>query len=151
MVQRSVRLITPCPANDRWPEGYWVLEQGRFTDPASLGSLIEGMKRRHMRTALRAGDPVRFRPDLRFEESERGFVLQARGARTSFAGPPRMRELGRALARGAAPAGELAIALEDEHGRPAALTMNALNQVFDAGALDEEPRAAPPPSGGDPA
>ena len=139
MVHRSVRLITPCPAGDRWPEGYWVLEEARFDDASDLASLVEGMKERHMRTALRAGDPVRFRPDVRFEPGDRGFVVHGRGARTAFAGPPLLREVGSAIASGDATAGGIAIRVEDETGRPAALTMNVLNQVFDAGVLDEEP------------
>ena len=143
MVRRSVRLITPCPASDRWPQGYWVLEEGRFEDAADLAALLESMKERHMRTALRASDRVRFRPDIHLEPADRGFAVHGRGARTAFAGPPLLAEIGRAIARGDATAGELALRLEDEHGRPAALTMNVLNQVFDAGVLDEEPALAP--------
>jgi radical SAM family RiPP maturation amino acid epimerase len=145
MVHRSVRLITPCPASDRWPEGYWVLDERRFSDAGDLATLVEEMKRRHMRTALRADDRVRFRPDLRFEPAEHGFAVQGRGARTGFSGPPLLREVGGAIASGSSTAGEIAVALEDENGRPAALTMNVLNQIFDAGVLDEEPQLSEPP------
>lgn len=59
MVRKSVRLITPCPSSDAWPNGYWVLEECRFTDGEDLAVLLDGMMERHMAITLRAGDPVR--------------------------------------------------------------------------------------------
>jgi hypothetical protein len=64
MVERRVRLITPCPSSDRWPDGYWVLDDRRFRDGEEFADLLEAMTERHMRATLRAGDPARFRPDL---------------------------------------------------------------------------------------
>ena len=32
MVERNVRLISPCNASERWPLGYRIYDEGTFTD-----------------------------------------------------------------------------------------------------------------------
>jgi radical SAM family RiPP maturation amino acid epimerase len=100
MVRRRVRLITPCPSSDRWPDGYWIFEEGHFQTAAGLDALLEGMMDRHMKTAVGAADVVRFRRDLVFEKAENGYRLHAFGAKSTFAGDPRFgpqrQELGEA-------------------------------------------------------
>jgi radical SAM family RiPP maturation amino acid epimerase len=139
MVRRTVRLITPCPSDARWPDGYWTYEEARFEDAASLRTLLEGMIERHMRATLRAGDRGRFRADLRYDPAADGFRLHAFGATTTVTGGPELRALGDALAGGDRTVGEIAVALEDALDRPAPTTMGTLNRIFDDGVLDEEP------------
>ena len=140
MVEQRLRLITPCPSSGRWPDGYWVLDDRRFRDAEEFEDLLESMTARHMTTALRASDPARFRPDLAVTCGDDAIRAAGYGATTSVTGVPHLRELGEALAARALTVGELAIEHEDRHGWPAERTMHTLNQIFDAGVLDEEPR-----------
>jgi len=140
MVERRVRLITPCPASDRWPDGYWVLDDRHFRDGEEFEAHLEDMMERHMGTAIRASQPARFRPDLRITCDGHTIHAAGWGATTRVAGGGHVAELAEALVRGDLTAGELAVQREDLYGRSAAMTMDTLNQIFAAGALDEEPR-----------
>jgi hypothetical protein len=139
MVEQRVRLITPCPASDRWPDGYWVLDDRRFRDSQEFDALLEEMTERHMATALRASDSVRFRQDLKVSLDEHAIRATGHGITTSVTGLPHLPELGAALVSGRFSVGQLALHREDRYGQPAERTMFALNQIFDKGVLDEEP------------
>jgi hypothetical protein len=141
MVEQRIRLITPCPASDRWPDGYWVLDDRRFRDGEEFEAITEDMMERHMTTALKASDPARLRPDLKVSWDDKAIQATGFGATTTIAGEPHLREFAEALVSGRLTAGELAVEREDLFDRPAARTMLTLNQIFDAGAFDEEPRA----------
>jgi len=140
MVERRIRLITPCPASERWPDGYWVLDDRHFRDAEEFEAHLEDMIERHMVSAMRASQPARFRPDLRISCDGETIRAVGFGASTTVAGGGNIRELADALIRGDLTAGELALEREDRHGHPAANTMDTLNRIFAAGALDEEPR-----------
>jgi radical SAM family RiPP maturation amino acid epimerase len=142
MPRRRVRLITPCPASDRWPDGYWTLEEGHFETAADLEALLDGMTRRHMKASVRASDIPRFRADLEFEASDGGFVLRATGCVASFKGVGQTL-FGKAIAEGRRTAGEIALQMEREFEAPMEDTFNNLNGLFDGGYLDEEPAFTP--------
>lgn len=148
MVRRTVRLLTPCPSSDIWPNGHWVLEEGHFDDAEGLSALLEGMMERHMPITLRARDRVRLRADLEPSVTPEEIRLSSYGAVTRFANTPRMGTLLQAVAAGDRTAGEIVVDLENSLGWPAEEAMSALNGLFDQGLLDEEPRgtavAAPP-------
>jgi hypothetical protein len=97
------------------------------------------MMRRHMRTALRAVDVARFRPDLTFRALDDGFAVTTYGGTITFQGSEIMRAAGAAVASGDRTCGDIVIDLEDRHGWPAAETMDFLNDLFADGLLDEEP------------
>jgi radical SAM family RiPP maturation amino acid epimerase len=139
MVRRSVRLVTPCPSGDRWPDGYWVYEEGRFTSGEDLAVLLEGMMRRHMRTAVRAAEVARFRPDLVFRALDDGFAVTAYGGTVTFSGRDFMRAIGQAVAGGDRTFGDIVVDLENREGWPVDETMDFLNELFAEGLLDEEP------------
>lgn len=44
LVDHSVKLISPCPSSDQWPDGYIVFDERRYSDPdsfrAAVGALI---------------------------------------------------------------------------------------------------------------
>jgi radical SAM family RiPP maturation amino acid epimerase len=139
MVHRTVRLITPCPSSDRWPSGHWVYEETRFDDAAHLHEILHGMMERHMRTALRSGDPLRLRRDLRVEVFDDGFAALGYGGSIAYRDNPLAREIGEALRVGDSTAGELALRLEDRGGASAPEVFDLLNQIFHQGLLEEEP------------
>jgi radical SAM family RiPP maturation amino acid epimerase len=144
MVRKSVRLISPVPCTDEWPNGYWVIEEANFTDPESFRELLTGMVERHMSTTLRASTPVRFRPDIKFARTENGGRMTSYGLTTNFPAGRGYERICEALVEGKSTAGEIAIAVEDHDGVPAHEAMNILYGFFGKGMLDEAPR--PPQS-----
>jgi radical SAM family RiPP maturation amino acid epimerase len=153
MVQRTVKLITPCPSSETWPNGYWIVDSGRFRDAGEFAALLDAMMERHMPTALRARDRVRLRPDLKLLVDGDEIHLESFGAITKITSIARVEPMVRSVVKGTLTAGEIAIDMEDRLGWPAEKAMTALNWLFDEGLLDEEPCqstvvAAPSPASG---
>ena len=146
IVRRTVRLITPCPSSDRWPDGYWIFEEGQFGSATELDALLDGMMENSMRTSLTPEDRVRFRRDLCHESTEHGFLLRAFGtvSRCEHASAETaafLRLLGEGIAEGTSTADELAEKLSLSLEIPNRRTLAQLNQFFAEGHLDEEPAA----------
>ena len=140
MVNRSIRLVTPCPSDDIWPSGHWVLEETRFEDADDFASQLEGLIDRNMRTSLRASDPARFRRDLKIELTPDGFKAKGFGAVVTYEGGiPSSREVAAELLKGHPTVGDLTLAIEERLKTPAAAVFDFLNRLFDDGMMDEEP------------
>ena len=60
MVNRSVKLISPCEADERWPLGYIVFDEATFADAGEFRSAIQRMLDTHMTPTLRLDAPVSF-------------------------------------------------------------------------------------------
>jgi radical SAM family RiPP maturation amino acid epimerase len=54
----EVRLISPVPASDRWPLGYRIYGQAKFTDIASFRKALDGLINTGMKNALKINDVV---------------------------------------------------------------------------------------------
>ncbi|MCH2171875.1 radical SAM family RiPP maturation amino acid epimerase [Myxococcota bacterium] len=144
MVNRSIRLVTPCPSDEIWPEGHWILDEANFTDGDDFAQRIEGMIDQHMRPSLRASDPGRFRRDLQIEILPDGFKAQGFGELVTYeGGTPSSREVATELLKGHHTVGEVALALEDRLNVPASTVFSFLNDLFDRSLLDEEPSGNP--------
>lgn len=148
MVNRSIRLVTPCPSDDIWPSGHWVLEETCFEDADDFAEQIEGLIDRNMRVSLRASDPGRFRRDLKIELIPDGFEARGFGAVATYQGGiPSARELAAELLKGHPTVGDVTLAIEERLNTPAATVFDFLNRLFDDGLMDEEPpRGAVPAS-----
>lgn len=143
MVDKSVKLITPCNASSRWPLGYWIVAEGTFGTAGELRALLETMIARHCRKYLRAADTVRLRPDLRVAVEGDRVVLSALGA-TSTIGPlPDASSLASVLTEGTHEVTEIAVSRLDRYGIPPDATMTLLDELFRQGVLDEEPAVVP--------
>ncbi|MEW6282970.1 MAG: radical SAM family RiPP maturation amino acid epimerase, partial [Candidatus Eremiobacterota bacterium] len=104
MVERTVRLISPCSAGPHWPLGYRVHAQGRFEDAAGFASLLSSMATPHiLRLDLPLEEPVGWRPGIRLElDGAGGFRLKSPFQEAHFpaAGQPGLEALGQALCEG---------------------------------------------------
>ncbi|GGW25251.1 radical SAM family RiPP maturation amino acid epimerase [Streptomyces alanosinicus] len=138
MVDRSVQLITPCDASDRWPLGYWVLDKGTFDSAAELGELLESMITNRMRTRLRLQDPVSLRPDVKVTVADGELRAVSRGQRLTLVQAD-LDDLADCLTQGVASVEDLAVRRERRAGIPLTQTLAWLNSLFDEGLLDEEP------------
>lgn len=142
MVERRVELITPCPASARWPLGFWVIDAATFSSPADLDAIMRRMIAEHMPSDLPLLEPVRLRPDLSVRMiDETSLKLQSRLTLT-ISSQPGARQLADLLANGNCSPAEIAERRELEADVPQAETLYLLQDLFDKGIFDEEPRPA---------
>lgn len=139
MLKGTVKLVTPVPSCDRWPNGYWIFEEAHFTDAASFRTGIEGMIERHMPAQPKLDDTIRFRRDLEFALGDRQFTLKSYGLKTTVNPGTGVREIGEMIARGNRTLAEIVLEAEDALGLPAEEAMILIYHLFDRGLLDEEP------------
>jgi radical SAM family RiPP maturation amino acid epimerase len=139
MVDRSVKLISPCNANDRWPLGYIVYDEGTFSDANELKILLERMISDHMPLAVRPNDLMNFRHDLKYESLDDGFKLSTKSKTFNFRHDPYLRELGDVIHKGSKTAQEIAD-MFDTRGVSPAYTFHNFNLMLEKGVLDDEPK-----------
>lgn len=139
MVRRTVRLITPCPASDKWPNGYWVIDQGTFSNAQDFKELLQSLIERNLHGDLRYDSPVRLLKDARVESTLDTITIHTPLCVTTFRGYPLAELLAKSIAEGTMTAGQIAVRIEDETGEPAAEIFAQLNNIFASGVLDEEP------------
>jgi radical SAM family RiPP maturation amino acid epimerase len=48
LVERSVKLISPCPSSEQWPDGYFVHDQDKYEHATELPAILEQLIERNM-------------------------------------------------------------------------------------------------------
>ncbi|WGV26497.1 radical SAM family RiPP maturation amino acid epimerase [Halotia branconii] len=139
MVDRSVKLISPCNADERWPLGYRVYEKGTFTNADDLKILLKRMINTHMPLTLRPNDRISFRRDLKYENLPDGFQVSTKFHKHKFQNASYIRQLGEVIYKGDKTAEEIAL-LFNVCGIPSATIYHFLNLIFEHGVLDDEPK-----------
>ena len=100
MVDRTVKLISPCNASDRWPLGYWVIAQGTFDTADELRDLMRSMIDETIRDSLGVLDTVRLRHDVRIVVGPDRLRVVSMGLGLAFENQPQAGELAELLAAG---------------------------------------------------
>ena len=139
MVDQSVKLISPCNADERWPLGYRVYEEGTFASVDDLKILLERMIANHMPLTVSKSDRISFRRDLKYESLPDGFQLSTRFLTHKFRNDPYIKQLGEVICKGDKTAEEIALLL-NVCGVPSAHVFRSLNLMFKSGVLDDEPQ-----------
>ncbi|MDJ0690285.1 MAG: radical SAM family RiPP maturation amino acid epimerase [Xenococcaceae cyanobacterium MO_188.B32] len=137
MVDRTVKLISPYNASDRYPLGYRIFEEGTFTNAEDLKILLESMIDRHMPLTVRPNDLVRFRQDLNYESLADGFQVSTRFKTHTFRSAPYVKQVGEMIHKGNMTAQEIAESFKF-YGIPSIYIFQALNLMFKDGVLDDE-------------
>ena len=155
MVERRVRLISPCAASERWPLGFVLYGDRRFEDGRDFRRVCEELVCEHMFTRWPAGRAVRFRPSLHFHPLGSGFELRSTHHRWSIEAAwqgAACHDLGAWINDGCHQPGELTELLLERHFVSAFETEKQISQLLREGLLDEEPPpgAATSPSQGAP-
>lgn len=142
MLEKSVKLITPCDANERWPLGYWVLAEGTFESAEELRTLVEWMIDETIKDSLSVLDVVRIKPDARIVVDEDGSMRVASpGLGLGFGVQPKASELAGAIAAGVNTVEQIALHRARSAGVPPVETLQLLDRLFVNGFMDEEPAA----------
>ncbi|MFS0519413.1 radical SAM family RiPP maturation amino acid epimerase [Nostoc sp. UIC 10607] len=139
MVDRSVKLISPCPANNQWPNGYRVYDEGTFANVDDLRILLERMINKHMPLTLRLSDRIRFRPDFKYQSLPDGFQLSTRFLTLKFRNDPYLKQLGEIIYKGDKTVKDITY-LFNVCGIPSVSVLQSLNLMFNKGVLDDEPQ-----------
>ena len=140
MVDRTVKLITPCPSSERWPLGYYVYDERTFTTGSDLDRVVDEMIATHMPLQAPADDVLRFRSDLTYRGTDDGFVVEGRYGRSAMTENPLLRDVGDAIADGRQTPTQIARGFAETYGMDEALPLGWIGQLFDLGLIDEEPR-----------
>ncbi len=138
MVDGSVKLISSCLPDDRWPLGYRLHDEGFFSNIEELDQLLEKMIATHMPLNVTPDRQIRFRQDLKYEAHEDGFQLSTRFKTFKFRKAPYLKELGELIYQGNQKAETIAGVFE-VNGVPRSLTFRYLDQLFERGLLEDEP------------
>ncbi|ADK85851.1 conserved hypothetical 59.0 kDa protein [Desulfarculus baarsii DSM 2075] len=78
MVERSVRLISPCEASAQWPLGYKVHATGSFASAAGYRDFIRRTIDEHMPESLPTDAPVGLARGLKISEDEDSLAIASR-------------------------------------------------------------------------
>jgi hypothetical protein len=139
MVNRTIQLVTPTRASDRWPLGYRIYDERRFDTPAEFRLAVEEMIDAHMPEELIGSDPIAFRDDLGFLPLSDGFELVSRRERVIVRGFPGAKLLGELIARRDKTAGEIYSSLVAGDA-DIFLIAQRMHWLFEAGWLNEDPK-----------
>lgn len=139
MVDRTVKLISPCNASDRWPLGYIVHSEGTFSNINDLKILLEKMISDNMPLTVRPNELINFRSDLKYESLDDGFQLSTRIKTFKFRHDSYLRKLGEVIYEGGKTAQEIA-SLFNSCGVSPDCTFHYLNLMLEKSVLDDEPK-----------
>ena len=150
MVDRCVSLLSPCPADDRWPEGSIVFAADLFDSADDLSRIMRRMIAEHMPVSWPGDRAVALGPDVtaEYEGADHASAGHA-GARLRLAAPHAthtltgdggLRTLGRLLQAPVHTPDELAAAMR-WHGWSRQRLRQTLDLLLGHGLLDEAPPA----------
>lgn len=140
MVEGSVRLITPCAADEKWPLGYWVLAEGHFTTAQELEAFVrpqlDGLVQR-----LDQLPRLRLAPYLDWNLTETGARVFSPYSAVDFTSPRKeyLKFMLSALKEGQNSAEELSLLAVYLHGVEQDQSLKFLENLLDLGLFDEEP------------
>ena len=139
MVERSVQLISPCNADDRWPNGYRVYRSGTFTNVDDLKTLLLDMIEDQMSLEVQEKDVIKFRRDLQYETLKDGFQISSRFVSHKIRHKPHLKLLGELIDQGNQTTKEIINFLVTQ-GVEESQIKRSLNLMFNHGILDDEPQ-----------
>lgn len=147
LIEKTVRLISPCESSTRWPHGYRVHFEGRFDTLRDYRALLQRAIATHMPESMPDDTPLRFRRKLTYAEASRGFALASNHLKVTFtAGAAPYQPVGRLVAEGCWTARQILDRLLDK-GEPALDVMAVLQDLCDKGLLEDEFDVLCPDSG----
>jgi radical SAM family RiPP maturation amino acid epimerase len=139
MVNRTIQLVTPTRSGERWPLGYRIHGERRFATARDFRLAIESLIDAHMPKCVASSDVVSFRDDLAYAPNSDGFELNTAHGGFALGGFPGAALLGDLIHQGNQTGGEIQRTLTSA-GADFLVTASALQQLFDHGLLNEDPK-----------
>jgi hypothetical protein len=136
MMDRTIKLVSPCQASEQWPMGFRIHDEGTFGDAKDFGAFITGSISKHMPSSLPIDKPVAFRNGLAYEQNENGFILSSQASAHSFTGDEFVARLGDMVAEGIHSPAQIVGALVDS-GADIFGVRGTLSDLYDKGFLED--------------
>jgi len=140
MVDKSIKLISPCPASDEWPLGYIVYDEGSFSSPRDMQNIMESLAEKNMNTKVGKDDILKFLPDLKYETVPGGFRVYSDHAGLKLSDPgyeSYYRYIGDTLMKGGKNMEEISFMSLFQMGISFEKTVSTINELFFKGVLME--------------
>ncbi len=144
MMDRSVKLISPCRSSVERPLGYRVHLGGSFVHAHEYGEFIDRAIDTCMPYNVPPGDRVAFRKLLIYERVREGFKVNTPFLEHKFTGAPYVGELGDLIAEGSRTRSQI-IRVVTRNGGDFFGAVGTLQDIFDRGLLEDEPLPADSP------
>ncbi len=134
LVDRSIRLVSPCHASKRWPFGYVVHLEGTFQNASEFREFVLRSIEECMREHLEEGERLAFREDLAYERRSGGFVVRSPFREHGVNGGPGVTLLGELVAEGTLTTGQITERMIQD-GMPALEVVSWLDRLHQGGLL----------------
>jgi radical SAM family RiPP maturation amino acid epimerase len=143
MVEKTIKLISPCYTSKKYPYGYRTFDEQSFKNVEEFDQVLHEMIQKNMVEAPYSDMPLAFRDDLHYRPNEDGFQLVSPNKWHDFTGNPVWRPLGKILAAGDLTYEQAWSKLVLEQGQNPAIVVASITSLFDRGFLDEVNISAP--------
>ncbi|HEY7791022.1 MAG TPA: radical SAM family RiPP maturation amino acid epimerase [Vicinamibacterales bacterium] len=137
LLDRTVKLISPCYSSRQYPYGYRTFDEATFADVEDFDRVIGDMIDRKMVFEPYPAMPMRFRDDLAYRPKAEGFRLVSPNQVHHCAQDPVYAPLGELIARGTMTYDEVCDELIGAHRFNPMQVVAAIKSLFDEGFLDE--------------
>lgn len=137
LIERTIKLISPCYTTREYPQGYRTYAEDTFEDAADFDRKLRRMFERNMVTAPYRDMPMAFRDDLKYYSLDDGFMVVSPNRTHGFQGNSIYAPLGAMLAQGDMTYSEVCDALIDQHRCNTMQVVAVIKGLFDSGLLDE--------------
>ncbi len=139
LVEKEIRLISPCYASKKWPLGYRIFDQACFNDENDFSQVMVKMIEANMPVDPPETMPFKLRDDLVLTKEEAGFSLVSPFQVYRFLNRPVFKALAEVLQKPPQTYGETAEIITGQFGQDFFETHTLLRQLFDGGFLAEMP------------
>lgn len=142
IIEKTIRLISPCYTTEQYRYGYRVFDEVSFTDAADFHRKLENMIVRKCVLEPYGAMPMRFRDDLRYRPKPDGFRITSKNLVHECRGDEIYAPLGEMLHQGTMTYDEVVDDLLERGFNPMMATA-AIKGMFDRGFLCELEASAP--------
>lgn len=136
MVEKTVELISPCPASERFPLGYRLHFKGKFQDANGFRACIEKAVSNCMPEYIENDKIVALRGDVKYEGSPEGIRFLSKFNKSTFSGKTFLWEMGDMVSTRQYTPGQIIGRLIENNADFFEVT-GTLQSIFDRGLLDD--------------
>jgi len=136
MLDRTIKLISPCYASDRWPFGYRIFAEETFDNAVDYRATLERIIENNMVESITPDMQLVFRDDLKCILTSNGFTLLSPNNKHHIKGKKYHNLLGELISQGDKTYDNIFDILTTK-GAPIFELIETLTKLFNKGLLDE--------------
>ncbi len=138
MAEKTIRLISPWPANSLQPNGYATYAQGKFTSPKDFSATIKQMISTDMQCSFSGKDIVRLTPGVDCYTENNKAVFSSKFRKTPLSQNLPLPDVDSVINGKARSAGEIALYYLESEAIEPSLTFITLNHLLQQGVVVAE-------------